>query len=159
MSDTEDLLPDAPPLPIADRANAAANANGKSANFFEFKGVTKGFDDRVVLQNVSFVVKRGQTCVIMGRSGVGKSVTLKLLMGFLKPDSGRIFIDGEEVTDFTEAQFEKIRLKVTMVFQSGALFDSLTVRENIAFPLEDKSGSGNRRHRRLRREIRAHAGS
>jgi phospholipid/cholesterol/gamma-HCH transport system ATP-binding protein len=76
----------------------------------------------------------------MGRSGVGKSVTLKLLMGFLKPDSGRICIDGEDVTDFTEAQFEKKRLKVTMVFQSGALFDSLTVRENIAFPLETQSG-------------------
>jgi len=142
LSDAEDLLPDAPRLPITDGAKISANANGKSAIFFEFKDVTKGFDDRAVLQNVSFLVKRGQTCVIMGRSGVGKSVTLKLLMGFLKPDSGRIFIDGEEVTDFTEAQFEKIRLKVTMVFQSGALFDSLTVRENIAFPLEDKTGLG-----------------
>ena len=116
--------------------------NGVSApndNFFEFRGVSKGFDDRMVLHDVSFVVKRAQTCVIMGRSGVGKSVTLKLLMGFLKPDSGTICIDGEDVTNFTEAQFEKVRLKVTMVFQSGALFDSLTVRENIAFPLEQQS--------------------
>jgi len=115
-------------------------ARAPSENFFEFRGVNKGFDDRMVLHDVSFVVKRGQTCVIMGRSGVGKSVTLKLLMGFLKPDSGRIFIDGEDVTGFTERQFEKVRLKVTMVFQSGALFDSLTVRENIAFPIEDKPG-------------------
>jgi ABC-type transporter Mla maintaining outer membrane lipid asymmetry ATPase subunit MlaF len=122
--------------PALKNDSGAANHN----TFFEFRNVNKGFDDRMVLHDVSFVVKRGQTCVIMGRSGVGKSVTLKLLMGFLKPDSGRIFIDGEDVTDFTESQFEKIRLKVTMVFQSGALFDSLTVRENIAFPLETQSG-------------------
>jgi len=146
VSNIDDLLPDAPPLPRADRFNGGANpnavTNGYSENFFEFRGVNKGFDDRLVLHDVSFVVKRGQTCVIMGRSGVGKSVTLKLLMGFLKPDSGRICIDGEDVTNFTEAQFEKIRLKVTMVFQSGALFDSLTVRENIAFPLEQQVGLG-----------------
>ncbi len=127
--------------PGASGASAAGNG-APSENFFEFRGVNKGFDDRMVLHDVSFVVKRGQTCVIMGRSGVGKSVTLKILMGFLKPDSGRVFIDGEDVTDFTEAQFERVRLQVTMVFQSGALFDSLTVRENIAFPLESKPGLG-----------------
>jgi phospholipid/cholesterol/gamma-HCH transport system ATP-binding protein len=71
---------------------------------------------------------------------VGKSVSLKHIMGFLKADSGRIFIDGEDVTDFSEANFEEVRRKVTMVFQSGALFDSLTVNENIAFPLEDQLG-------------------
>jgi phospholipid/cholesterol/gamma-HCH transport system ATP-binding protein len=71
---------------------------------------------------------------------VGKSVSLKHIMGFLKADSGRILIDGTDVTDFTETQFEVIRGKVTMVFQSGALFDSLTVAENIAFPLEDQVG-------------------
>jgi len=78
-------------------------------------------------------VKRGETCVIMGRSGVGKSVSLKHILGFLKPDSGQIIIDGEDVTDFKEADFEEVRRKVTMVFQSGALFDSLTVGENMAF--------------------------
>jgi phospholipid/cholesterol/gamma-HCH transport system ATP-binding protein len=109
-------------------------------NFFEFSDVCKAFDDRVVLDHVTFTVKRGQTCVIMGRSGVGKSVSLKHIMGFLKADSGRIFIDGEDVTDFTERQFEEIRRKVTMVFQSGALFDSLTVADNIAFPMEEQSG-------------------
>src|SRR6266852_197733 len=76
----------------------------------------------------------------MGRSGVGKSVSLKHIMGFLKPDSGRIFIDGQDVTDFSEREFEAVRRKVTMVFQSGALFDSLTVCENIAFPLEGQPG-------------------
>ena len=108
--------------------------------YFEFRNVTKAFDGRVVLNNVSFKVKRGETCVIMGRSGVGKSVSLKHVMGFLKADSGQIFIDGRDVTHCTEDEFEEIRHKVTMVFQSGALFDSLTVAENIAFPLESQPG-------------------
>ena len=92
MSDMDDLQPEAPP-PRADRSNGGDNshavANGKSEIFFEFQGVNKGFDDRLVLHDVSFVVKRGQTCVIMGRSGVGKSVTLKLLMGFLNRIAGK----------------------------------------------------------------------
>ena len=114
--------------------------NGESANYFEFRNVCKSFDERLVLDHVSFTVKRGETCVIMGRSGVGKSVSLKHIMGFLKPDSGRIFIDGQDVTDFSEKQFAEIRRKVTMVFQSGALFDSLTVAGNIAFPMEGQPG-------------------
>ena len=108
--------------------------------FFEFRNVCKSFDDRVVLNNVSFKVSRGETCVIMGRSGVGKSVSLKHIMGFLRADSGQVFIDGEDVTDFNEKQFETIRRKVTMVFQSGALFDSPTVAENIAFPMDRQPG-------------------
>ncbi len=108
--------------------------------FFEFRDVCKSFDDRPVLIDVSFKVHRGETCVIMGRSGVGKSVSLKHIMGFLKADSGQVFIDGEDVTNFTEKQFEVIRRKVTMVFQSGALFDSLTVAENIAFPMDRQPG-------------------
>jgi len=85
-------------------------------------------------------VKRGETCVIMGRSGVGKSVSLKHIMGFLQADEGQVIVDGEDVTGYSEAQFEDVRRKVTMVFQSGALFDSLTVRENIAFPLDGQPG-------------------
>jgi phospholipid/cholesterol/gamma-HCH transport system ATP-binding protein len=112
----------------------------ENGTYFEFRDVTKAFDDRVVLNHVSFTVNKGETCVIMGRSGVGKSVSLKHIMGFLKPDSGRIIIDGEDVTDFSERQFAEIRRKVTMVFQSGALFDSLTVADNIAFPLQDQPG-------------------
>jgi phospholipid/cholesterol/gamma-HCH transport system ATP-binding protein len=106
-----------------------------SNHYLEFKNVSKSFDDRQVLHNVSFVVNRGETAVIMGRSGVGKSVSLKLLLGFLRPDEGQIIVAGEEVTNYTEAQFAAIRRRVTMVFQSGALFDSLTVAENVAFPL------------------------
>ena len=112
----------------------------KPVNYFEFREVCKSFDERLVLDHVSFVVKRGETCVIMGRSGVGKSVSLKHIMGFLKADSGRIFIDGQDVTEFKEADFAEVRRKVTMVFQSGALFDSLTVGENMTFPLEGQPG-------------------
>jgi phospholipid/cholesterol/gamma-HCH transport system ATP-binding protein len=112
----------------------------KPVNYFEFRDVCKSFDERLVLDHVSFAVKRGETCVIMGRSGVGKSVSLKHIMGFLKADSGQIFIDGQDVTEFSETDFAEVRRKVTMVFQSGALFDSLTVGENMAFPLEGQSG-------------------
>jgi phospholipid/cholesterol/gamma-HCH transport system ATP-binding protein len=112
----------------------------KPVNYFEFRDVCKSFDERMVLNHVSFAVKRAETCVIMGRSGVGKSVSLKHILGFLKPDSGRIIIDGVDVTDFNESEFEEVRRKVTMVFQSGALFDSLTVGENIAFPFEGQPG-------------------
>ena len=110
-----------------------------SEHYFEFKNVCKAFDDNAVLKDVSFFVEQGETAVIMGRSGVGKSVSLKLLLGFLAPDSGRIIVAGQDVTDWTEEQFSRIRRRVTMVFQSGALFDSLTVEENIAFPLESRS--------------------
>jgi ABC-type transporter Mla maintaining outer membrane lipid asymmetry ATPase subunit MlaF len=120
--------------------DAAPTGLNVAENYFEFRNVSKAFDDRVVLNQVSFKVKRGETCVIMGRSGVGKSVSLKHIMGFLKPDSGQIFIDGHDVTHCTESEFEQIRHKVTMVFQSGALFDSLSVAENIAFPLETQTG-------------------
>lgn len=115
-------------------------SSGDTPNFFEFREVSKAFDERPVLNRVSFTVKRGETCVIMGRSGVGKSVSLKHIMGFLKPDSGRIFVDEQDVTDFSEQQFADVRQKVTMVFQSGALLDSLTVGDNIAFPMEGQPG-------------------
>lgn len=107
-------------------------------HYFEFRDVTKTFDDHVVLDRVSFFVEKGETATIMGRSGVGKSVTLKHILGFLRPDSGRVIVAGEDITDWTEKQLSVIRRRVTMVFQSGALFDSLTVRENVAFPLEGR---------------------
>jgi phospholipid/cholesterol/gamma-HCH transport system ATP-binding protein len=110
-------------------------------HYFEFTGVSKAFGDNEVLNDVSFFVDPGETAVIMGRSGVGKSVSLKLLLGFLEPDEGRIIVAGKDVTGWTEKQFSEIRRRVTMVFQSGALFDSLTVAENIAFPLVSRGGA------------------
>jgi phospholipid/cholesterol/gamma-HCH transport system ATP-binding protein len=105
--------------------------------YIEFRDVSKAFGDKVVLDHVSFDVLPAETVCILGRSGVGKSVSLQLLMGFLKADSGRVIDAGEDVTDFSEEQMEAIRKKVTMVFQNGALFDSLTVGENVAFPLRE----------------------
>jgi len=106
-----------------------------SDHYIEFQHVSISFDDHAVLKDVSFHIDRGETGVIMGRSGVGKSVSLKLLMGFLAADTGRILVEGQDVTYWTEKQFEELRRRVTMVFQSGALFDSLTVAENVAFPM------------------------
>jgi phospholipid/cholesterol/gamma-HCH transport system ATP-binding protein len=112
--------------------------NASSEHYIEFRGVNKSFEDNLVLDNVSFFVDRAETAVILGRSGVGKSVTLKHVMGFLRPDLGRVFVAGEDVTHWTEDQFQQIRRRVTMVFQSGALFDSLSVADNVAYPLESR---------------------
>jgi phospholipid/cholesterol/gamma-HCH transport system ATP-binding protein len=106
--------------------------------YIQFIDVSKAFGSHVVLDHVSFDVLPAETVCIIGRSGVGKSVSLQNLVGFLKPDSGRIFVSGDDITDFDEAQMEGIRKKVTMVFQNGALFDSLTVGENVAFPLRER---------------------
>jgi phospholipid/cholesterol/gamma-HCH transport system ATP-binding protein len=106
--------------------------------YIEFKHVSKSFGDRAVLEDVSFDVLPGEMVCILGRSGVGKSVALHHIMGFLKPDSGRVIVAGQDITDYNEVQLEAIRKKVTMVFQNGALFDSLTVGENVAFPLREK---------------------
>jgi phospholipid/cholesterol/gamma-HCH transport system ATP-binding protein len=106
--------------------------------YIDFKDVSKSFGDRRVLDDVNFDVRAGETVCILGRSGVGKSVSLHHIMGFLKPDSGRVIVAREDITDFTEEQMEPVRKKVTMVFQNGALFDSLTVGENIAFPLRER---------------------
>ncbi|MBM3774801.1 MAG: ATP-binding cassette domain-containing protein [Acidobacteria bacterium] len=103
--------------------------------YIEFRRVSKTFD-RPVLIDTSFHVSAGETVAIIGRSGVGKSVTLAHIMGFLKPDSGRVIVAHEDITEYPEAELRRIRKKVTMVFQSGALFDSLTVAENVLFSLE-----------------------
>jgi len=106
--------------------------------YIAFKNVSKSFGSHKVLDDVSFDVLPGETVFILGRSGVGKSVSLHNIMGFLRPDSGRIVVAYEDITDYTEPEMEAIRKKVTMVFQNGALFDSLTVGENVAFPLRER---------------------
>src|ERR1043166_7539870 len=104
-------------------------------HYIEFRHVYKTFD-KPVLVDSNFHVNPGETVAIIGRSGVGKSVTLSHIMGFLKPDKGRVIVAHEDITDFPEPELRRIRKKVTMVFQSGALFDSMTVAENIHFSLE-----------------------
>ena len=106
--------------------------------YIEFKDISKAFGSNHVLKHVNFYVMPGETLCILGRSGVGKSVSLHNIMGFLKPDSGRIFVAYEDITDYSELEMERIRKKVTMVFQNGALFDSLSVGENVAFPLRER---------------------
>jgi phospholipid/cholesterol/gamma-HCH transport system ATP-binding protein len=106
--------------------------------YIEFQDVCKAFGDNIVLDHVSFNVMAGETLCILGRSGVGKSVSLHHIMGFLKPDAGRVWVAYEDITDFDEPGLERIRKKVTMVFQNGALFDSLSVGENVAFPLRER---------------------
>jgi phospholipid/cholesterol/gamma-HCH transport system ATP-binding protein len=131
---------------LISQAVAEAKANGKSAGspvtppFIDFDQVSIGFGDRKILDKVSFHVGRGQTLCILGRSGVGKSVSLRILLGFLKADSGCVRVDGQDISNLGEAGLQEIRKHVTMVFQNGALFDSLTVGENIAFPLREKGG-------------------
>jgi phospholipid/cholesterol/gamma-HCH transport system ATP-binding protein len=104
-------------------------------HYIEFRQVYKTFD-RPVLVDTNFHVDVGETVAIIGRSGVGKSVTLSHIMGFLKPDTGRVIVAHQDITDMQESELRQIRRKVTMVFQNGALFDSLTVAENILFSLE-----------------------
>lgn len=106
----------------------------------EFSNVSISFGERTVLDDVSFHVNRGQTLCVLGRSGVGKSVTLRLLMGFLSADAGSILVEGQELTGMSEEELQSIRKRITMVFQNGALFDSLSVRENVAFPLRERGG-------------------
>jgi phospholipid/cholesterol/gamma-HCH transport system ATP-binding protein len=110
----------------------------KMAAFISFENVCKSFGDFVVLKDVSFFVNPGETLCILGRSGVGKSVSLQMLMGFLKPDSGTITVAGQDIAGLSEREMQEVRRKVTMVFQNGALFDSITVGENVAFPLRER---------------------
>jgi len=104
----------------------------------EFRNVHLAYDDRVVLDNFSFKVMKGESKIILGGSGCGKSTTIKLVLGLVKPDSGQILVDGEDVTNYTEAQMMNVRKKIGMIFQEGALFDSLSVYENVAFKLQEQ---------------------
>jgi len=115
-----------------------ATRNQRPGPYIAFENVTKSFGQVHVLKNVSFCINPGETLCILGRSGVGKSVSLQMLLGFLKPDSGRILVAGEDITGFKERQLQEIRRKVSMVFQNGALFDSITIGENVAYPLREK---------------------
>lgn len=105
------------------------------SHYIEFRHIHKTFDHPVLVDS-NFHVDAGETVAIIGRSGVGKSVTLGHIMGFLKPDSGQVIVAYEDITNYSEDELRHIRKKVTMVFQSGALFDSLTIGENVLFSLE-----------------------
>jgi phospholipid/cholesterol/gamma-HCH transport system ATP-binding protein len=131
-------IPSGIPIEIVGQPAGEEKSRQEAPPYIAFEHVSKSFGSVHVLDDVSFSVQAGQTLCILGRSGVGKSVSLQQIMGFLKPDSGRILVAGQDITAFTEDQMETVRKKVTMVFQSGALFDSLTVGENVAFPLRER---------------------
>jgi phospholipid/cholesterol/gamma-HCH transport system ATP-binding protein len=116
----------------------AAVAGETVAPYIAFENVSMSFGDFVVLNDVSFFVNPGETLCILGRSGVGKSVALRIVMGFLKPDSGTVLVAGQDIAGMSEREMQEVRCKVTMVFQNGALFDSITVGENVAFPLRER---------------------
>lgn len=119
-------------------AGAVPDVRNKPGSYISFEHVYKAFGDVVVLDDVSFCVNPGETLCILGRSGVGKSVSLQMLMGFLKPDRGSIRVAGEDICHLGERELQAIRRKVTMVFQNGALFDSISVGENVAFPMRER---------------------
>jgi phospholipid/cholesterol/gamma-HCH transport system ATP-binding protein len=119
-------------------ADAVPDIRNRPGPYISFSHVDKSFGDFVVLEDVSFSIQPGETLCILGRSGVGKSVSLQMLLGFLKPDSGMIMVAGENICGFTERELQAIRRKVTMVFQNGALFDSISVGENVAFPMRER---------------------
>lgn len=131
----EDVLAD-----IVGENPVPADEEPTSWPLISFSHVSMWFGERKVLDDVSFVVNRGETLCILGRSGVGKSVSLRILMGFLKPQVGSIRFEGQEINGYTEEEMNAVRKHITMVFQNGALFDSLTVRENVAFPLRERGG-------------------
>jgi phospholipid/cholesterol/gamma-HCH transport system ATP-binding protein len=122
----------APPSAIVERVPSEPQAAGK---IIVFENVSIAFEDKPVLNGISFCLPKGETKAIFGVAGSGKSTILKLALGLLKPDSGHIYVLGEDVTQMSEDALFEIRRKVSIVFQESALFDSLTVRENVAFRL------------------------
>ncbi len=120
----------------------------------EFRDVHLSFDDNKILDGVSFTIKRGETKIILGRSGGGKSTIIRLILGLLKPDSGQIFIDGEEITHYSEQELMNVRYKIGMVFQEGALFDSLSVYDNVAYRLHEQGVDEETVEKEVRRMLR-----
>jgi len=120
----------------------------------EFQSVLLAFDDRVVLNRLSFKVMKGETKIILGGSGGGKSTIIKLVLGLLKPDEGRILVDGEDITDYDERKMMNVRKKIGMVFQEGALFDSLSVYDNVAYRLHEQGLAEDEVEPEVRRMLR-----
>jgi phospholipid/cholesterol/gamma-HCH transport system ATP-binding protein len=114
-------------------------ALGPGGPIIVFDRVDLAFDDKQILRDVSFTLKTGHTKIFLGASGAGKSTILRLILGLLKPDSGAIFVNGARVDDMKEDDLMRVRADLGMVFQEGALFDSLTVRENVGYKLFEES--------------------
>jgi phospholipid/cholesterol/gamma-HCH transport system ATP-binding protein len=120
---------------VKDIAEKKQAPKSKAEVVISIKGLKKSFGSKHVLNNINLELKRGENVVILGRSGTGKSVTIECIVGLLKPDSGSVKVFGDEVSDMTEKELKELRIKIGFLFQSGALYDSMTVRENLEFPL------------------------
>ena len=120
----------------------------------EFRDVVLSFDDRIVLNGLSFKVNKGETKIILGGSGGGKSTIIKIVLGLLKPDSGQVFVDGVDITNFDEVEMMSVRKKIGMVFQEGALFDSLSVYDNVAYRLHEQGVTEEEVEPEVRRMLR-----
>jgi phospholipid/cholesterol/gamma-HCH transport system ATP-binding protein len=120
----------------------------------EFRDVVLFFDERIILNKLSFKVMKGETKIILGGSGGGKSTIIKLVLGLLKPDAGRIFVDGEDITEYSEVQMMSVRKNIGMVFQEGALFDSLSVYDNVAYRLHEQGVPWDQVEPEVRRMLR-----
>lgn len=138
----------------ADSTFAEMDNKDRIVPAIEFRDVHLSFDDRKILNGLSFRVNRGETKIILGGSGGGKSTTINLILGLLKPDSGRILVDGEDITDYSEAQMMHVRKKIGMVFQEGALFDSLSVYDNVAYRLHEQGVPEHEVEQEVRRMLR-----
>ena len=138
----------------ADSTFAEVDNEERIVPAIEFRDVVLAFDDRVILNKLSFKVMKGETKIILGGSGGGKSTIIKLVLGLLKPDSGQIFVDGEDVTEYTEVQMMSVRKNIGMVFQEGALFDSLSVYDNVAYRLHEQGVPEDQVEPEVRRMLR-----
>ncbi len=135
LSLSEDL--DSSPLPVD--IEDAVDQPDRVLPAIEFRDVHLAFDDKKILNGISFTVRRGETKMILGRSGGGKSTIIRLILGLLKPDSGEIIVNGVNITEMSEQELNEIRQTIGMVFQEGALFDSLSVYENVAYRLREQN--------------------
>jgi len=138
----------------AESTFAAEDDRERITPAIEFRDVHLSFDDRKVLDGLSFTVAKGETKIILGGSGCGKSTAIKLVLGLLKPDQGQIFVNGEDITHYTEAEMMRVRKNFGMVFQEGALFDSLSVYENVAYRLHEQGVPEDEVEQEVRRMLR-----
>jgi len=138
----------------ADSTFAEVDNQERIVPAIEFQDVVLFFDDRTILNKLSFKVMKGETKIILGGSGGGKTTIIKLVLGLLKPDSGRIFVDGEDITEYSEVQMMSVRKNIGMVFQEGALFDSLSVYDNVAYRLHEQGVPEDQVEPEVRRMLR-----
>lgn len=113
------------------------SAQDRTDHVIELRGVAKAYGEKRVLTDATLAIRRGEVLVIMGGSGTGKSVTIRHMLGLEQPDAGEVYVDGEEISSYGESQLYSVRMKFGMLFQSGGLFDSMTVFDNVAFPLRE----------------------